>query len=186
MLTSPMFRRCSRIAVAFVLTACCSCATSKQSNRSPDCPPQYPFEYTDPAHGFHICLPTGVKRDVADYPKGSTLFTGFAVPAKMNLEDKSLLIDSGDYGLVMKATEDFGRFTAGNVTFELEKFDEGSAGHLTLHIIYTWKRKKLYFDFQLRPVDVNNFDPSNRPAEYNRDTQIKFTEQIMSTFRAVD
>ena len=72
------------------------------------------------------------------------------------------------------------------MTFERRKFDEGSAGRLTLHIIYTWKRKKLYFDFQLRSVDVNNFDPSNRPAEYNRATQIKFTEQIMSTFRAVD
>jgi len=91
----------------------------------------------------------------------------------------------GDYDL-LKSAEGFGRFTAGNVTFERAKFEEGSAGHLTLHIIYTWKGKKLHFDFQLRSVNVNNFDPSNRPAEYNRDAQIKLTEQIMSTFRTVD
>jgi hypothetical protein len=185
MLTKAMFRRCSRIAVTLLLTACCSCATSNQANRSPDCPPQYSFVYIDAVHGFHICLPAGIKRAVADYPKGSTLFTGFAVPGKTNLENKSLLIVSGDYDM-LKGAKQLGRFTADNVTFERTKFEEGSAGHLTLHIIYTWKRKKLHFDFQLRSVNVNNFDPSNRPAEYDRDAQIKFTEQIISTFRPVD
>ena len=187
MLMNATFRRCSRIAVASLLTACCcSCATSKQANRPSDCPPQYSFAYINPAHDFRICLPPGIKHAVADYPKGSTLFTGFAVPAKTNLENKSLLIVSGDYDVFLKATEDFGRFTAGKVTFERQKFEEGSAGHLTLHIIYTWKGKNLHFDFQLRSVNVNNFDPSTRPAEYDRGAQIKFTEQIMSAFRAID
>jgi hypothetical protein len=126
----------------------------------------------------------GLKRAVGDY-KDSTLFTGFAVPAKTNLESKDLIIVPGDYDM-LEGAESFGRFTAGNVTFERAKFDEGSAGHLTLHVIYTWKSKKLHFDFEHRSVNIYNFDPGQRPAEYSRDAQIKLTEQIMSTFRAVD
>jgi len=87
---------------------------------------------------------------------------------------------------LLKSVEGFGRFTAGNVTFERAKFEEGSAGHLTLHIIYTWKSKNLHFDFEHRSANVNNFDPPNRPIEYDRNAQIKITEQIMSTFRPSD
>lgn len=164
---------------------CSTGCTSTQSNSLPGCPPQYSVPYADPAHGFRICLPAEVKRAVADYPKNSIVFTGFTVPAKTNLRSKRLLIISGYYDL-LKSAEGFGRFTTGNVTFERAKFEEGSAGHLTLHIIYTWKSKKLHFDFEHRSVNVNNFDPSNRPAEYNRNAQIKLTEQIMSTFRTSD
>jgi hypothetical protein len=181
-----MCRRCIRVAVALLLAACCSCATSKQSNQSPQCPPQYSFAYTDPARGFRICLPADVKRAVADYPKDSIVFTRFAVPAKTNLEKKSLLIVPGNYDNFLKSADAFGRFTVGSVTFERAKFEEGSAGHLTLHIIYTWKKKNIHFDFEYFSVNVMNFDPANRPAEYNREAQIKFSEQIMSTFRTVD
>jgi hypothetical protein len=172
-------------AVMLTVTAGYAHGTSNQSHALPHCPPQFSFTYADPAHGFRICLPPEVKRAVADYPKDSTLFIGFAVPAKTNLEDKSLIIVRGDYDL-LKSAEGFGRFTTGNVTFERAKFEEGSAGHLTLHIIYTWKSKKLHFDFQHHSVNIYNFDPPQRPAEYNRAAQIKITEQIMSTFRTVD
>ena len=165
-----------------IVTAGCAHDLNKQPKALPHCPPQYSFAYADPAHGFRICLPAGVKGAVADYPKNSTVFIGFAVLVRTNLKDKRLIIVPGDYDL-LKSAESFGRFTAGNVTFERAKLEEGSAGHLTLHIVYTWKSKNLHFDFELRSVNVNNFDPFNRPAEYNRDTQIKLTEQIMSTFR---
>ncbi len=179
--------RVKKICAAVMLTMAAGCAhgPNKQSKALPDCPPQYSFAYADPAHGFRICLPAEGKGAVADYPKDSTMFIGFAVPAKTNLKDKRLIIVAGDYEL-LKSAEGFGHFTAGNVTFERTKFEEGSAGHLTLHIIYTWKTKNLHFDFQNRSVNVNNFDPPNRPAEYNRNAQIKLTEQIMSTFRTID
>ncbi len=164
-----------------ILIACCACGTSTQSNSSSECSPQYPLAYADPAHGFRICLPAEVKRAVADYPKDSIVFTGFTVPPRTNLRSKRLLIISGDYDL-LKSAKSFGRFTAGNVTFERGRFEEGSAGHLTLHIIYTWKSKNLHFDFELRSVNIYNFDPAQRPAEYNRAVQIKIAEQIMSTF----
>jgi len=180
-----MFRRCKRVAVGLLLIASCCCGTSKESNQSPNCPAEYSFGYTDPVHGFRICLPAGVKRAVADYPKDSIKFTGFAVPTKTNLESKDLIIVPGDYD-VLKSADPFGRFTVGSVTFERAKFEEGSAGHLTLHIIYTWKRKNIHFDFEHLSVNVMNFDPPNRPAGYNRDAQIKLTERIMSTFRTVD
>jgi len=182
MLTEATFRRCGRVAVALLLTAWCTRGSSNPSGALPHCPPQYSFAYADPAHGFRICLPSGVKDAVADYPKDSTQFIGFAVPAKTNLEDKRLIIVRGDYDL-LKSAKDFGHFTAGNVTFERTKFEEGSAGHLTLHIIYTWKSKRLHFDLEHRSVNIYNFDPPQRPAEYNRAAQIKITEQIMSTFR---
>ena len=140
-----------------IVTAGCAHDLNKESKALPHCPPQYSFAHADPGHGFRICLPAGIKRAVADYPKDSTLFSGFAVPVRTNLKDKRLIIVPGDYDL-LKGAE-------------------------TLHIVYTWKSKNLHFDFELRSVNVNNFDPSNRPAEYNRDTQIKLTEQIMSTFR---
>jgi hypothetical protein len=76
-------------------------------------------------HSFRICLPADVKRAVADYPKDSTLFTGFAVPAKTNLESKRLTIVPGDYDL-LKGAKAFGHFTAGGVTFDRAKFEEGS------------------------------------------------------------
>jgi hypothetical protein len=182
MLTEATFRRCSRVAVALLLTAWCTRVIGNQSNALPPCPPQYSFACADPAYGFRICLPAGVKSAVGDDPKDSTQFTGFAVPAKTNLEDKRLIIVRGDYDL-LKSAEDFGHLTAGNVTFERTKFEEGSLGHLTLHIIYTWKSKKFHFDFEHRSVNIYNFDPPQRPAEYNRADQIKITEQIMSTFR---
>jgi hypothetical protein len=180
-------QRVKTICAAVTLTMMAGCAngTSNPSHALPHCPPQFSFAYADPAHGFRICLPADVKRAVADYPKDSTVFTGFAVPTKTNLKNKSLIIVPGDYDL-LKSAKGFGRFTMGNVTFERAKFEEGSAGHLTLHIIYTWKSKNLHFDFEHRSVNIYNFDPPQRPAEYNRAAQIKITEQIMSTFRPVD
>jgi hypothetical protein len=154
------------------------------SSAGAGCPPEYPFQYLDRLHGFQICLPAEIKRGVTDdpsYPKGAVLFTGFAVPPKTNLDKKDLIIVSGDYD-VLKSAEPFGQFTANGVTFKRAKFEDGHAGGLDLHVIYTPKGKNLHFDFDLRSVNVNNFDPPNRPSEYNHAAQIKFTEQIMSTF----
>lgn len=149
------------------------------------CPPAYPFEYVDRVHEFRICLPTGVTKEAAPaYPAGSVLFNGFVLEPKTNLRSKQLVIVPGDYDLLKNATP-FGHFSAKGETFERAKFEEGSAGHLDLHVIYTWKRGNnvVHFDFEDRSVNVYNFDPGQRPAEYNRDEEIKITEQSMSTFR---
>jgi hypothetical protein len=164
--------KCLCIALAFI------------SSAGAACPPEYPFQYLDRLHGFQICLPAEIKRSVTDdpsYPKGSTLFTGFAVPAKTNLDKKALIIVSGHYDF-LKSAKPFGQFTASGITFRRAKFEDGHAGGLDLHIIYTPAGKNLHFDFDLSSVNVLNFDPPNRPAEYNHAAQIKFTEQIMSTF----
>jgi len=174
------------LALAAALSACAAQAAN-QSSMSAGCPPSLPFAYVDRAHGFRICLPAGLRRETPeDYPERSVQFTGFALPRKTNLESKWLLIVSGDYDLLKDATP-FGHFKANNIEFERAKFDEGSAGHLTLHIIYSWKQGKnaIHFDFQQRSVNPYNFDPPQRPAEYDRAAQIKITEQIMSTFRTL-
>jgi hypothetical protein len=172
------------LALAAGLNACAAQAAD-QSSMSAGCPPSLPFAYVDRAHGFRICLPAGLRRETPeDYPERSVQFTGFALPRKTNLESKWLLIVSGDYDL-LKAATPFGHFKANSIAFERAKFDEGSAGHLTLHIIYSWKHGKsaMHFDFEHRSVNIYNFDPPQRPAEYDRAVQIKITEQIMSTFR---
>jgi hypothetical protein len=172
------------LALAAALSACASESTD-QSSMSAGCPPSLPFAYVDRAHGFRICLPAGLRKEAPeDYPERSVQFTGFALPRKTNLESKWLLIVSGDYDL-LKAAAPFGHFKANSIVFERAKFDEGSAGHLTLHIIYSWKHGKsaVHFDFEHRLVNIYNFDPPQRPAEYDRAAQIKITEQIMSTFR---
>jgi hypothetical protein len=163
---------------------CLCVALTLISSAGAECPPEYPFQYLDRSHGFRICLPAEIKRGVTDdptYPKGAILFTGFAVPAKTNLEKKNLIIVSGDYEF-LKSAEPFGQFTANGITFKRAKIEDGAAGSLDLHVIYTPTAKNVHFDFVLHSVNVNNFDPSNRPAEYNHAAQIKFTEQIMSTF----
>jgi hypothetical protein len=172
------------LGLAAALSACAAQAAD-QSSMSAGCAPSLPFAYVDRAHGFRICLPTGLTQETTqNYLVGSVQFTGFALPPKTNLRSKQLLIVSGQYDLV-KSAAPFGHFSANRITFERAKFEEGSAGHLTLHVIYTWKRgtNAVHFDFEHRSVNIYNFDPPQRPAEYDRAAQIKITEQIMSTFQ---
>jgi len=177
----------SHICIAVVLIMTTGCANDREKPSYPvsDRPAKSPFHYTDAAHGFSLCLPAKVKKgDASAYPAGSVVFTGFAVPARTNLEVKQLIVVPGKYDMTQAATA-FGHFTANGVSFERVKAEEGSAGHLTVHIIYAWKKgsREVHFDFAHRSVNIRNFDPSNRPAEYNRCIQIKITEEIMSTFK---
>ena len=172
------------LALAAALSACASESTD-QSSISAGCPPSLPFAYVDQAHGFRICLPAGLTQETAqNYVAGSAQFTGFALAPKTNLRSKQLLIVSGQYDL-LKSAAPFGHFSANGITFERARFEEGSAGHLTLHIVYSWKHgnSAMNFDFEHRSVNIYNFDPPQRPAEYDRAAQIKITQQIMSTFR---
>jgi len=166
----------------------CLCVPSRwSSTATAACPSEYAFAYVDRVHRFRICLPAGVTKEAATgYPAGSVLFTSFALPPKTNLRSKQLVIVAGEYDLLKSATP-FGHFSANGMTFDRAKLEEGSAGNVTLHVIYTWNRgnNALHFDFEHRSVNRANFDPSNRPAEYNRDAQIKPTEQIMITFASL-
>jgi hypothetical protein len=117
------------------------------------------------------------------YPTGTVLFNGFAVPAGTNLVSKRLIIVPGTDPDMQAGTAD-GHFTAGGVTFSRMQAGDGSAGHLTQFIIYTWTHggKTLHFDFSLYSEDVNVFPPSSRPAQFNFAKQYKFTEEVMKTF----
>jgi hypothetical protein len=155
------------------------------STATATCPPDYRFAYVDRVHGFSICLPAGVTKEAATgYPAGSVLFSGFGLQPKTNLRSKQLLIIPGEYHL-LKSAAPFGHFAANGSTFERARLEEGSAGHLMTHLIYTWKNTNtaVHFDFQDRSVNIYNFDLSQRPIEYNRKDEIKLSEQIMSTFR---
>ena len=170
-----------------VIIASCAQGITKQPSRSDRCPPKYPFEYVDQAHGFRICLPRAVTNDVTtDYPAGSIRFRGFAVPRKTNLESKQLIIVPGEYDLLKSATA-AGKFNGIGMMFTRAEFTEGSAGHLDRHIVYTWKHGKnlVHFDFVCHSVNIANVDPAKRPMEYDRATQIRLTEQIMRTFKPV-
>ena len=167
----------------------CLCLTlALISTATAACPPDYPFTYVDRVHRFSVCLPAGViKEETTGYPAGSVLFSGFALQPKTNLRSKQLLIVSGEYDLLNSAAP-FGHFAANGLSFERAQFEEGSAGHLTAHLIYTWKdgNTEVHFDFEDRSVNIYNFDPGQRPTEYNRQDEIKVSEQIMSTFRTTD
>lgn len=124
-----------------VLAAAVSASTAQSSDQpsgSGACPASLSSAYIDQAQGFHICLPAGVNKETAEsYPAGSILFTGFALPAKTNLRSKQLVIVPAEYD-ALKGARPFGSFNVNGVTFRRVKFDEGSAGHSTLHIVYTW------------------------------------------------
>ena len=145
------------------------------------CPPKYAVHYTDEKRDFILCLPAGVKE--SDATAGQVVFTGFAVPAGTNLEQKTLIIAPGKYDMLQGAKA-AGGITANGIYLKRALLDDGSAGHSTLHVIYTWtnEKKSVHFDFTYRSVNVGNFDPANRPKEYDRAAQIKWSEDIMSTF----
>jgi hypothetical protein len=165
------------IALLAILSAGCATSGSKPST----CPPKYSYHYEDAARGFRLCLPTGLTKTVSG---ATTTFTGFAVPAGTNLQAKTLIVATGNYDLLQGANSP-STFTANGVALHRVLADEGSAGHSTLHVIYTWKKNghSVHFDFTHRAVNVGNFDPPNRPQEYNQAAQIKLTEEIMSTFK---
>jgi len=149
-----------------------------------NCPPNYPLTYVDPAHGFSLCLPAAVTKEVATGYPDAVLFSGFALQPNTNLRSKQLTIVPGEYDMLKSATP-FGQFAVNSMTFERAKLEEGSAGHLTIHNIYTWKHNKtvVHFDFEDRSVNILNFDPGQRPTEYSRSEEVKISEQIMSMFR---
>jgi hypothetical protein len=172
-------------AVLLVITVGYAQGVTNHPSRSDYCPAEYPFEYFDRVNGFRICLPaTATKHKATDYAAGSIRFRGFAVPGKTNLESKQLLIVAGDYDLLPNWTP-FGKFSANGVRFTRATFKEGSAGHSDLHVVYTWKHRKnaVHFDFVFHSVNIANFNPDNRPVEYDRAAQIKLTERMMRTFK---
>lgn len=143
--------------------------------------------FIDAARGFRLCVPGQLTRTgPAGFPDGRVVFAGFAVPPGTNLEAKTLIIVSGSYDELQGATP-AGRLAAGGETFQRVEVDEGSAGHSTLHVIYTWKNsgKTVHFDFTHLAVNPLVYDPAQRPATYDRAAQIKLTEEIMRTFARV-
>ncbi|HEV7404704.1 MAG TPA: hypothetical protein VGO11_17315 [Chthoniobacteraceae bacterium] len=142
------------------------------------------FHYQDPARGFSLCLPAGLKKTAGTGPDQPVTFSGLAVPKGTNLETKTLVIASGKNDLVTGASAATS-FKGGGLNFQRFIVEDGSAGHSTMHVIYAGheRGKDFYLDFTHRAVNVLNFDPPNRPKEYNRAAQIKLTEEIMSTFR---
>jgi hypothetical protein len=172
-------KRATCALVALVVTIGAGCAT--QGPTPSPCPPKYPQHYADTTHRFSLCLPSGVNKTAS----GSTVtFNGFTVPSGTNLQAKGLIVVPGNYDMLQGATA-AGSLTVDGVVLKRAQADEGSAGHSTLHVIYTWKEgsKVVHFDFTHRAVNVGNFDPPNRPQEYNRAAQLKLTEEIMSTFK---
>lgn len=152
------------------------CATTKPTA----CPTKYPSHYADTARGFTLCLPNGLKKTEAN---SMTTFTGFTVPAGTNLQSKSLIVVSGNYDMLAGARPS-GSVTADGVTLKRVLLDDGSAGHSTLHVIYTWQKpnsRPVHFDCTHRAVNPAIVDP--RPAAYDQAAQIKLSEEIMSTFK---
>lgn len=169
---------------AFLLSlGACSTDQPGPEKSAAMCPPKYPHHYANTAHGFGICLPASVKK-TSDSTNDNVTFAGFAVPKGTNLQSKMLTIVAGNYDMMTGATP-FGQLTADGVVFKRVKFEEGSAGHMDLHIIYTWKKQheQIHFDFVHHSVNVLNFDPADRPQEYSPAAQTKISEEIMLTFR---
>jgi hypothetical protein len=180
---SPSLAIRSHLALLVLAVALCAgCATD--GHKPSPCPARYSFHYQDAARGFSLCLPTGLQKADAN---GTTVFTGFAVPPGTNLQEKKLVVVTGNYD-EMQGAKAAGSLTADGVVLKRVQLDEGSAGHSTLHVIYTWKNgaKNVHFDFTHRAVNVGNFDPPNRPAEYDRPAQIQITEEIMRTFKRLN
>ena len=172
------------LGMALVLLGACSTPLKKAVAAPHVCPPKYPAPYLNTALGFGICLPAKLHSgNASGHPAGSVVFDGFAVPSGTNLRSKSLVIEPAASEFAQGA-EAFGHLTADGVSFQRLKASDAGAGHRALHIIYTVKisGKRLTFDFIHNSVNVGNFDPANRPAEFNEAAQVRITEEIMATF----
>jgi hypothetical protein len=168
-----------RACVGVIMILVTGCALHQQ------CPSNLSDHYVDHTNGFSLCLPGSVtKGNAGGYPSGSVLFTGFPVPQGTNLEEKRLAIVPGTDPDMQDATAG-GHFTADGVTFTRSQAGDGSAGHLTQYIIYTWNHggTPLHFGFSLYSVNVNVYPPSSRPAQFDFAAQLHSTEEVMSTFR---
>lgn len=176
----PTFSRASRCAI---LTASVTLFAAICTGAEPDLPEGW-VRYADQAHGFSLSLPSGVKRDSDTSTDDKIVFSGFALPAGTNLVRKNLIIISGAAD-ILKGGEKMPGFTSHGVTFERAKVYDGSAGHMTLHIVYTWKKgeTELHFDFTHFAANVLAFDPPDRPKEYDPAAQIKLSEEIMGMFQ---
>ena len=189
---TPSFTQVSRpLFGAAILFATGCAALHHQPSPTPQpaphhgCPAQLPVHYANTALKFSLCLPVHVKKgDASAYPAGSVLLTGFSVPSGTNLESKQLLVIPAEDPNMQGATA-FGHLSVAGVNFQRVQADDGSAGHSTKHIVYTWKQgsKQVHFDFALRAVNPDVFDPAHRPQQYNVAAQVKLTEDIMRTFQ---
>ncbi len=149
------------------------------------CPAKFSYHYVDPAHGFSLCLPKHLTKTAADgYPAGSVTFTGFSVPAGTNLVTKKLIIVSGTDSNLQAATG-WGHLTADGVTFQRMTAGDGSAGHMTTYLSYTWTQpsQTLHFDFQLYAVNPLVYPPATRPTVYDLSAQQAYANEVMHTFR---
>jgi hypothetical protein len=174
-----------------LISGCCSMKPKTASTPPPPpavhkrCPAEFPFHYVDSAHGFSLCLPKHLtKTDASSYPAGSVMFTGFSVPAGTNLQSKKLIIVSGTDSNLQAATG-WGHLTADGVTFKRMTAGDGSAGHMTTYLSYTWTEPSqvLHFDFQLYAVNPMVYPPATRPEEYNLGAQRAYANEVMDTFR---
>ncbi len=144
-------------------------------------PPRHMYQYWGGDGEYSLLFPAGVQKSAA--ADGRVVFTGFKVPAGTNLEEKQVIVAPGKYALLRGAKAE-GGISANAVYLKRAIVEEGSAGHSTLHIIYTWtnKGKSVHFDCTLRSVNVGNFDPANRPREYDRAAAMKWSESIAGSF----
>jgi len=172
---ADLFRHAG-IAVAMILVS--GCAMHEQ------CPAKYSQHYVDTTHHFSLCLPSSATEgDAGGYPSGSVLFNGFPVPAGTNLESKRLIIVPGTDPDMQDITAD-GHLTVDGVNFKRATGGEGSAGHVTQYIFYTWKHngQKLHFEFSLYSANVLVYPPSTRPAQFNYPAQVQSIQEIMENF----
>jgi hypothetical protein len=186
MLPPAEFSRRAFIGLAMILAAGCACdKPSPPQPGYPPCPSNFSQHYIDTARHFSLCLPASAteSNNTGGYPSGTVLFNGFAVPPGTNLEQKRLIIVPGTDPNMQGATP-YGHFTADGVTFTRSQELDGSAGHMTTNIIYTWTQggNTLDFDFSLYAVNPGVYPPSEQPAEYDLAAQVRFTEKIMGTF----
>lgn len=178
-MSSPLdlFRRAGIAAAMILVSGCCAI--------HPQCPANYSQHYVDTAHHFSLCIPSSATQgNAGGYPSGSILFQGLPVPAGTNLESKRLIIVPGKDPDMQDITPN-GHLTVDGVTFHRATGGEGSAGHLTQYIFYTWKQNghKLHFEFSLYSSNVQLYPPSSRPAQFNYPAQVQDIENIMRTFR---
>jgi hypothetical protein len=151
------------------------------------CPAKYSQHYVDTTHHFSLCLPSSATQgDAGGYPSGSILFNGFPVPAGTNLDSKRLIIVPGKDPDMQDITPN-GHLTVDGVDFKRATGGEGSAGHLTQYIFYTWKQNghKLDFEFSLYSANVLDYPPATRPAQFDYPAQVQSIQDIMETFHRV-
>lgn len=145
--------------------------------------------YRNDEYGIELKYPPGgeVKEEV--YYTGYT-YTHIMLPIEegTNLSEKYLDVFPGGEPMPAPNLKHEGEVTLGAITFAKYRSTGAAAGNFYETESYTTEHsgREYAFSFTLHSGNIQNYDPSIRPKEFDKNKEFEVFEQILSTLRFIE